>query len=174
MPLCQPFLSSLQHFATLLISLRSLIGWKWRHAAAFIAFCSSILAIWTVELAQVTSTLPLYCMWITPPLLCTSLSIEYNWVEVESLSHLLAAQFQRSISYLDTMARRASTSHNGGVEEKKKPTFFKIIKPGFNTEHLVVSNPGHFLLNLIVSLQIMHVSWSLFWILYKRNYLILI
>lgn len=60
-------------------------------------------------------------------------------MEVESLSHLFAAQFQRSISYLDTMARRASTSHNGGVEEKKEPTFFKIIKPGFNTEHLVVS-----------------------------------
>ncbi|KAK9942255.1 hypothetical protein M0R45_007930 [Rubus argutus] len=35
------------------------------------------------------------------------------------------------------MMRRASTSHNGGVEEEKKePTFFKIIKPGFNTEHL--------------------------------------
>lgn len=59
------------------------------------------------------------------------------------------------------MMRRASTSHNGGVEEEKKePTFFKIIKPGFNTEHLVVSNPGHFLLNRIVSLQIMYVSWS--------------
>lgn len=79
----------------------------------------------------------------------------------ESLSHLFAAQFQRSTSYLKTMMGRASTSHNGGVEEEKKePTFFKIIKPGFNTEHLVVSNPGHFLLNRIVSLQIMYVSWS--------------
>ncbi|XP_061992701.1 B3 domain-containing protein Os01g0723500-like isoform X1 [Rosa rugosa] len=37
------------------------------------------------------------------------------------------------------MARRACTSlpfHDGSVEEEKGPTFFKIIRPGFNTEHL--------------------------------------
>ncbi|XP_004289560.1 PREDICTED: B3 domain-containing protein Os01g0723500-like [Fragaria vesca subsp. vesca] len=51
------------------------------------------------------------------------------------------------------MARRASTSlpfHVGGVEEEENgPTFFKIIKPGFNTEHLVSDFKPYHLFNFM-------------------------
>ncbi|KAL6223042.1 hypothetical protein ACLB2K_006432 [Fragaria x ananassa] len=65
------------------------------------------------------------------------------------------------------MTRRASTSlpfHVGGVEEEEEenePTFFKIIKPGFNTEHLVSDFKPYHLFNFMnPALNIIAVSVS--------------